>query len=200
MKKLLITQRTDFIDSHQEVRDSLDTRLVKIIIQLNMLPILMPNLCKEKSIKNIIDNTIFDGLILSGGNTIGSQKSRDKTEIILIKHCIENKIPIFGICRGMQMLAKYNGSKISKVTGHVNQRHILEGIAPYAGRNINSYHNYGIKKDDLSKEFDALAWTNDGCIKAIKHKSYPWLGIAWHPEREINLLEFDINLISNHFC
>ena len=33
--------------------------------------------------------------------------------------------------------------------------------------------------------FNLIAYTNDGVIKAIMHKKFPWLGVTmWHPERE----------------
>ena len=80
----------------------------------------------------------YDGLVLTGGGDIspelyecrikfsdntlcfGTSLERDKTEFELIKNAYEKNIPIFGICRGMQLLNVYfNGFLIQ----NVNQLH-----------------------------------------------------------------------------
>ena len=81
----------------------------------------------------------IDILILAGGNDIISKKKesiiRNKIEINLIKKAINRKIPIFGICRGAQLLNIKFGGKISKVKNQMRTRH-----------NIYLYKNNFIKK------------------------------------------------------
>ena len=70
----------------------------------------------------------LEGIMLSGGNDLFSQsendlsKSRDSLELELIKYCLINNIPIFGICRGMQIIAEYFASTFKKVDNEVNNR------------------------------------------------------------------------------
>ena len=76
------------------------------------------------TIKEVIKNK-YDGLVLTGGGDIspelyehrmensdsslcfGTSFKRDNAEFQLIKHAHEKNIPIFGICRGMQLLNIY---------------------------------------------------------------------------------------------
>ena len=51
----------------------------------------------------------------------------------------------------------------------------------------------------MSKQFKVIAHSLDGEIEAIKHKSLPWEGWMWHPEREEKFLKEDINRIKNLF-
>jgi len=48
---------------------------------------------------------------------------------------------------------------------------------------VNSFHNYGITKKDLSKSLEAIASTEQGVIEAVYHPNLPILGLEWHPER-----------------
>ena len=67
MKKILITQRNERIGQFKESRDNLDLRYVNLIQNLNMLPIIMPNM--SKNINQFLDTLKPDGILLtSGGN------------------------------------------------------------------------------------------------------------------------------------
>ena len=57
----------------------------------------------------------LSGIVLSGGDDIGKYALRDKSEILLIKYSLKKKIPIFGICRGMQIISKYFKINLKKV-------------------------------------------------------------------------------------
>jgi len=63
---------------------------------------------------SFLEEMNLDGVILSGGDSIGDTPKRDKTELEIIKYCIYNQLPIFGVCRGMQILNSFfNGSTIN---------------------------------------------------------------------------------------
>ena len=64
------------------------------------MPILIPNNLID--IKGFLKSINLDMLIFSGGDNIGDDLERDKTEKNMIEFAIENKIPSFGVCRGMQ--------------------------------------------------------------------------------------------------
>jgi len=87
------------------------------------------------------------------------------------------------------------------VSGHVATRHRLLGV--WAEENgfvdVNSYHNQAIVDATLSKAVTAIAESGDGVIEALKHKTFPWLGIMWHPEREETPAENDRALLKKHF-
>ena len=201
MKKIAISQRVDFLPKRKEVRDSLDQKLIILISMCNFIPILVPNSLVNDSknevntkLENFLRTLAIEGIILSGGNNIGEEIKRDKTERILLNFALKNKLPLLGICRGMQMIANFAGEKLHHVKGHADTRNQLRGSI---NREVNSYHDYSISK--CPNDFKVIAHSLDGEIEAIKHKSLPWEGWMWHPEREEKFLEEDINRIKNLF-
>ena len=115
MKKIAITQRLIENTSYFEVRDCLDTNWTNLFKSLSIIPIILPT---NYPIENFIDNGItIDGLILSGGNDLNNfnpnnlSEIRDNYELKLIEFFVKNKIPILGLCRGMQLLSNYFGAK-----------------------------------------------------------------------------------------
>lgn len=97
------------------------------------------------------------GIFLTGGNSLvkygGNAPERDKTETILTEWAIENNIPVFGICRGLQFLADFCGGHIAPIEGHVATRHEVKGIL--ARENVNSYH--GLAVQEVPEELEVLA-------------------------------------------
>jgi gamma-glutamyl-gamma-aminobutyrate hydrolase PuuD len=199
MKKILITQRIDWIESHQEYRESIDRRLIKLIRECGFLPVPLPNfdssqiqapgLCGE-----VLNTLSPDGILLSGGNDLLQFPNRDQTEDLVLNFARENRLPVLGICRGMQVLAVRNGAQLKKVQNHVRTNHIVTGVI---NRKVNSYHSYSITicPDDYS----ILARSEDGNIEAIRHNYLPWEGWMWHPERERELSQSDIQNIKRVF-
>ena len=56
---------------------------------------------------------------------------------------------------------------------------------------VNSFHNYGISKNTVSKKFNILATDKRENIEMFKHKKFRILGVMWHPEREKNFRNLD---------
>ena len=141
-------------------------------------------------------------LIIPGGNdvsnSLNTSKIRNIIETNLIKICFKKKIPILGICRGAQLLNKSFGGKIKKVKKHMRTRHniffINKEIVKKELLSVNSFHNDGIKKNDLSKVFKMLASDKDENVEMFISKDKKIIGTMWHPEREKNTQLLD-NLI-----
>ena len=148
------------------------------------------------NIENFLHSLKVGGIILSGGDNIGDNPERDKTENKLIEYGINHKIPIFGVCRGMQVLNTYFGGSVLKNQGknHTNKPHsinIINNSFSSLLRNnslhVNSFHKNLIKNENLGDRLQAFAIVNDDeTIEGIFHKDFPILGVMWHPEREIN--------------
>ena len=195
-----LTQRIDFIDSRNEYRDSIDRSFYNLCKHLNYSPINIPNI--NININEFIKNLNIHALILTGGNSIflddeivdNYSIERDNFERSLIKE-FYGKIPIVGICRGMQMLNIYFGGKIKIVKNHINAKHKIFSEKKYdLPEYVNSFHKWGIPEKYLSKEFDAIAYDADRNIESFLNLKKKTLGIMWHPERDkiINLKNIKI--------
>lgn len=199
MKKILISQRRDPVPGRDEERDGMDVRLAKIFFDLGYLPI---PLCSELyEAENYIEAFQADAILINSGNDIGEYPQRDQLEVRLLDYAKTHSIPVFAICRGTQLINQYCGGSLVPVTGHVATRQTLQGewAKQHGYTDVNSYHNFAITQETLGEGLEVLAYTQDGVVKAIKHKKFPWLGIMWHPEREANLPETDKKLLSELF-
>lgn len=184
MRVIAVTQRIDISSDGNEQRDALDQRLIDFLIVAGYLPIPVPNSLLANSMKKDIFNqwvSVFapTAIVLSGGNDIGTCKRRDIIETALLEHAECTKLPVLGICRGMQMMGAYTGCQLLSVSGHVRTRHVLTGEI---AREVNSYHNYALSS--CPSKYNVIARSSDGQIEAIRHQSLPWEGWMWHPERE----------------
>jgi putative glutamine amidotransferase len=179
MKKLIFTQRVEVIASYNERRDCADQNIARFIKASGYLPIPLNNI--PEFVVEYLETLKPDGIVLTGGNDIGGDApERDQLEYLLLEEALQRDIPLFGFCRGMQVIANYFGAKLVKVDGHVASRHVLRGMY---SREVNSYHNYGIY--DVPETLEALAFSENGAIEALRHRNKAILGIMWHPEREV---------------
>jgi para-aminobenzoate synthetase component II len=105
-----------------------------------------------------------------------------------IKH-FSGKIPIFGVCLGHQSIAQvFNGEVVRAerlMHGKTSQMNhdgktIFTGIDnPFPA---TRYHSLIVKKDTLPDCLEISAWTEEGEIMAIRHKTLPIEGVQFHPE------------------
>jgi len=205
MRNIGITQRIHFIKEYNEYRDELDQRWSSLFANIGILQIILPNnseLFKSKA----IDSLNLNGVILSGGelqennNSNIGLKNRDEFENNLINHCIDNKIPIIGVCRGMQILNNFFGGKLEKIDNHVGKYHEINNLSnlPISNK-VNSYHEFKLNRNELPENFEIIATDLDGEIESILDKKNNLLGIMWHPERNDPIDKNDIKLFSKFF-
>ncbi len=99
------------------------------------------------------------------------------------------KIPIFGVCLGHQSIAQVFGGEV------VRAERLMHGKTSqifHDGKTIftnvpnpftaTRYHSLIVKKETLPSCFDISAWTEEGEIMAIRHKTLPIEGVQFHPE------------------
>ena len=207
MKKILVTQRLIENDAYKEIREALDINCSKLLYDAGYLPVILPY---EVDINDYFKNLDIDGVLLTGGNDLYSvnkselSKKRDKFEYSLIELAIKFEIPLLGICRGMQIVANYFGSKLEKVNGQVNIKHplIINKESTYYKELsnlslVNSFHNFAVT--NLSEELIVSATNEQNIIKAIEHTKHKIFCQMWHSERENSFNKDEIKLIQRVF-
>ncbi|MCQ9206944.1 MAG: gamma-glutamyl-gamma-aminobutyrate hydrolase family protein [Omnitrophica bacterium] len=208
-----ITTRVVRGEGYPEERDAISRDWPEYIGSILPNAILVPLCNEDKKINRIIRHLELDGIILSGGNDWGETTRRDKTEANILKVCLRYRLPLLGVCRGMQVLNILFGGKlekdIQKVSGknHAGATHTIDLIKeskfftqPKKRKlKVNSFHNQGIVAGGLSREFNVFAVTPGGVVEGICHSSRPIIGIQWHPERKNPAAFFDRRLIRTLF-
>ncbi len=202
---VIVSQRVDSVVGRDEIRDSVDQKLLQWIVAAGFLPVTVPNILSlakdsvEPTLENWLLATRPSGLLLSGGNDIGEYPPRDATERFLLAWAAERRVPVIGICRGMQLMASWAGVELVEVAGHVRTRHELQ-VSDFVDEwpvEVNSFHNWALSA--CPANFEIAAKAEDGYIEAIKHKALPWEAWMWHPERECPFQHKDIERLRKLF-
>jgi gamma-glutamyl-gamma-aminobutyrate hydrolase PuuD len=197
VKRIAVTQRVEILPGYGERRDALDQRWTDFLARVDMLPLLVPN--NPAALPGLLENLPVDGILLTGGGDLtaygGNAPERDATEAALIRFAIEERVPLIGVCRGMQAIQHFFGVHLEAVTGHVaaEQTVIVDGRPQF----VNSYHCYGSISTIPDLEVRALA--QDGVIEAVRHRRHPIHGVMWHPERLSPFRTADMEMFARVF-
>lgn len=203
MKQIGLTQRVEVVSAYGERRDCLDQQWSALLNAAGFIPVLIPN--NWPALKALLDDYKLDGFILTGGNDLASQTEagntapeRDRTEKIILDYASQFQLPLLGICRGMQMINNYLGGKLAEIKGHVALHHQVESRAALdvltGYERVNSFHNWAILEEAIGEGLEAAVFAGDDSVEAFYHRSLPWVGIMWHPERENPFNRRDLNL------
>lgn len=206
MKRVALTQRVDVIPGRDESRDALDQRWCALLGQLGALALPLPN--RLDDIAGYCRALAVDAVILTGGNDLvdspGARTAapeRDALELALLDYCLESDTPVLGVCRGMEMINRWRGGRLSAVAGHVACRHeltLLSRDMPWPEPlTVNSYHDVGIGRGDLAAGLEPLALAPDDTVEALRLPGARCHGIMWHPEREAPVAAHDLRLIAD---
>jgi len=190
MKKILITQRVDYISSHDEHRDALDQSWVPLMLDASLFPVLVAN--NSMAVKHMLAQDHFDGLLLTGGNSLmaygGDSEARDVVEQYLLSWAIKHQLPVLGVCRGMQLIQHHYQSPLQPVPDHIGVKKQLHCVTDDRLARIYSdlgsvsvYHHFGAYQSQ--PPLITMAKSTDDVVMAIRHESLPIHGVMWHPER-----------------
>ncbi|MBD5444738.1 MAG: C26 family cysteine hydrolase domain-containing family [Lachnospiraceae bacterium] len=199
MRAVIYTQRVEIVESYRERRDCADQRIADFISQCGFLPIPVPN--KAELAAEIVSSINPVGIVLTGGNSLekygGDAPERDAMDKKLIDIAVKQSIPLYGFCRGMQSILDFFGNKIINVDGHVAVRHLVyEGAVQYE---VNSYHNQACIELERNCGLKIISQAEDGVIEAVCHEYLPIIATMWHPEREKEFDEKDVNRVKELF-
>jgi anthranilate synthase component 2 len=98
-------------------------------------------------------------------------------------------LPIFGVCLGHQAIGQAYGGKVvhaqALMHGKTSPIH-HDGKGVFAGLKnpftATRYHSLSVRKEDLPPDLEVTAWTEDGEIMGVQHRTRPVFGVQFHPE------------------
>jgi putative glutamine amidotransferase len=193
------------------------TSYIDALENLGMTAILLTPAHTKASIEAILEKC--SGLLLSGGADVDParygeepspalgtvQPERDSMEFTALDRALQLDMPVFAICRGMQVLnvhlggtlyqdlaTEYDGQQsheqssgwsskshdISVVSE--TQLHEIVGAATFCS---NSFHHQAVKA--VAPGLRVTARTADGLVEGVESESHAWVvGVQWHPERQ----------------
>jgi putative glutamine amidotransferase len=164
-----------------------------------------------------------DGLLVTGGRDVDPllygeapipqlgpvRAERDRHDLDAIRLARSLHLPVFGICRGLQVLNVAFGGTLHQDIGvaggpaAVHTHPATEAPATHRARfepdslmerifgseaEVNSYHHQSIK--GLAPFFRATGFADDGTIEAIEARNgEPLFAVQWHPERMVDASE-----------
>jgi putative glutamine amidotransferase len=135
------------------------------------------------------------------------ERERDQFEEKIYRYAQENKLPVLGICRGLQLVNVLEGGKLIQDLGHHNSKHknagdadkqhpvhivtgsLLGEITNLNEGQVNSAHHQIIDPDALGNNLQVNAWsgeapaTAEGLERIDKQGRGFLLCVQWHPER-----------------
>ncbi|TSI10124.1 gamma-glutamyl-gamma-aminobutyrate hydrolase family protein [Lysinibacillus sp. BW-2-10] len=188
---------------------------VQSVLEAGGLPFCIP-FGVEKDAAQVVE--VIDGLLLTGGVDVHPHYfqeephpqlgevmlERDKVEIALAHAALNKKLPIFAICRGIQLLnVALGGTLYQDINAQYEQepllhkqqalRHepshfvdVVQGsiLHKIVGKDriaVNSLHHQAVK--DVSDILKVSSRASDGIIEAMELENYPFcIAVQWHPE------------------
>ncbi|HZO99045.1 MAG TPA: gamma-glutamyl-gamma-aminobutyrate hydrolase family protein [Terriglobia bacterium] len=172
-----------------------------------------------------LDFDAVDGVLFTGGEDVdpalyGEKKKfesvhasplRDAFELRLLDNALARRLPILGICRGIQMInVKFGGTLYQDLKSEMaleidhkqaeprpEPTHVVTltdpdshlGQAFEGSCRVNSLHHQAIKR--LGRKLKVTAHSEDGLVEAVEAADdYPFLvAVQWHPEEMVDRLE-----------
>jgi putative glutamine amidotransferase len=192
---------------------------VDAVVQAGGVPLLLPITKDKKIIREFVEK--IDGLLLTGGGDIDPKyfqeepvyelgevtPERDYMELEMIRTCLQDGKPIFGICRGCQILNVFFGGDLyqdlrsqrkagvqhTQNSSRYHPTHsiaiksdsILYKITKKTKIRVNSFHHQAARKVVFPLKVSARA--SDNVIEALEgeYNRTFILGVQWHPERMV---------------
>jgi anthranilate synthase len=153
--------------------------------------------------QHMLNTQSYDLLVLSPGPGRPEDFGMART----IDTALDRKLPIFGVCLGLQAIGEYFGGQLGQlgqpahgrpsrvqVRGGRLMRNLPNEIV------IGRYHSLYVERDGIPEVLTVTASTEDGVAMAIEHKTLPVGGVQFHPESLMSLGgEVGLRIVENAF-
>jgi anthranilate synthase len=124
-----------------------------------------------------------------------------------IDAALEKKLPIFGVCLGVQAMGEYFGGRLGQLGQPAHGRpsrvqvrggRLMQGLPNEIV--IGRYHSLFVERDSMPEVLTVTAATEDGVAMAIEHKTLPVGGVQFHPESLMSLGDaVGLRIVENAF-
>ncbi|THU01512.1 aminodeoxychorismate/anthranilate synthase component II [Lampropedia puyangensis] len=126
-----------------------------------------------------------DRLVISPGPSSPAQAG---ISVAAIRH-FAGKVPILGVCLGHQSIGAAFGGNIIRAQELMHGKTSVitttqQGVFANLPKQftVNRYHSLSIERSSLPEELEVTAWTEDGEIMGVRHKTLAIEGVQFHPE------------------
>lgn len=187
------------------------------VIEAGGIPLVVPHLTPDFADEVLAG---LDGLVLTGGDDVhpttygaadsgvaqGTSVAADAWEVALARRAVDRRIPVLGICRGLQVLNVAFGGTLDQHisrpdTPHpptpgdpeavMAQRHEitlrpgcrLAAVYGTEARVVNTIHHQAL--DRVADPLEPVAWAPDGVVEAVEaaDPDLDVVAVQWHPEK-----------------
>jgi len=127
----------------------------------------------------------FERLVISPGPCSPAEAGVSVPAI----RALAGRLPILGVCLGHQGIGVAFGGRIVRAQQlmhgktsliHTTQEGVFAGLP--AQFTVNRYHSLAIERASLPDCLAVTAWSEDGEIMGVRHRSLPIVGVQFHPE------------------
>jgi anthranilate synthase len=153
--------------------------------------------------RHMLESASYDLLVLSPG----PGRPEDFAIADTIDAALAKKLPIFGVCLGVQAIGEYFGGRLGQLQqpahGRPSRVQVKGGRLMQNLPNeivIGRYHSLYVERDSMPDVLQVTASTEDGVAMAIEHKTLPVAGVQFHPESLMSLGgEVGLRIVENAF-
>jgi putative glutamine amidotransferase len=191
--------------------EAVERAYVAAVSNAGGLPFVLPVLDPADA-QDVVDG--LGGLLLAGGGDVdpacygeatgpevaGVDAGRDAYELALVRSARQRRVPVLGVCRGLQIAnVAHGGSLIQHLPFVTSAEHrddarsheavhpvVVEPGTPFAALvgaplvDVNSLHHQAV--DRVGVGLSVVARGLDGTIEALASDDAGFVGVQWHPE------------------
>jgi anthranilate synthase/aminodeoxychorismate synthase-like glutamine amidotransferase len=102
---------------------------------------------------------------------------------------LSGALPILGVCLGHQAIGQAFGGRVVRAHAVMHGKTsaaLHEGAGLFTGvaspMQVGRYHSLAVERSTMPECLAVTAWTGDGEVMALAHRSYPTVGVQFHPE------------------